>query len=429
MRKYLSKAKNRIIHYKVLVQNFSYLALIQVVNLLVILASYPYLIKVLGKETFGLVIFAQTFVSYFVVLVSFGFNISATKEISIFRDDRAKVNEIFSSILIIKGTLFLVSFIGLIVAFNFFETARTYKLLFLFSMFGCLYEFIFPIWFFLGVEKMKDVTIISFISKSIFFILIFLFIKSKSDYLYVPLFSGIGSLIAGLYSVYKVIKNEKVEFTFQSIKTLKHYFKESITFFISNLSSHIYSNANKLVIGTFLGMTQVAYFDLAEKIILMLKLPQAVFSQAVFPRITKDLNRKLIKNLFVLSFLGNSLLYVFVLLFAPFLVYILGSKEMVESINVLNTLAITVLINGVSNFCIIQILTAFGYKNIVSRIIFTSLFLYIISILLLYIFNMITLHSVSIVTIMIELNTTLMTLYYIKQKNIFSKGYQPISVG
>jgi polysaccharide transporter, PST family len=38
---------------------------------------------------------AQSFIQYFVLITDFGFNLSATRKISINRDDAIKVNEIF----------------------------------------------------------------------------------------------------------------------------------------------------------------------------------------------------------------------------------------------------------------------------------------------------------------------------------------------
>ena len=68
---------------KVLVQNFSYLSALQIFNLLIPLITYPYLIRVVGKETYGLVVFAQAIIGYLVILTDFGFNISATREVSV----------------------------------------------------------------------------------------------------------------------------------------------------------------------------------------------------------------------------------------------------------------------------------------------------------------------------------------------------------
>jgi len=78
--------------------------------MLIPLLTYPYLIRVLGKETYGLVVFVQAIVAYMVILVGFGFNISATREISIHRENKEKLNEIVSSVLIVKSLFFFLPF-------------------------------------------------------------------------------------------------------------------------------------------------------------------------------------------------------------------------------------------------------------------------------------------------------------------------------
>jgi len=172
MAQFFKEIQLKIFNNKKVIENFSYLAIIQVVNLVITIATYPYLIHVLGKEVFGLVVFAQAIVSYLVVLVSFGFNISATKEISVNRNNKNKVSQIFSSILILKGLLFMISLGIISLCINFIPQANDYKLLFYFSMFACFYEFIYPSWYFQGVEKMKYIAIITLTSKFIFLILL-----------------------------------------------------------------------------------------------------------------------------------------------------------------------------------------------------------------------------------------------------------------
>lgn len=408
----------KIFNNKTVVENFSYLAIIQVVNLLITIATYPYLIHVLGKELFGLVVFAQAIISYLVVLVSFGFNISATKEISVNRNNKEKLSQVFSSILILKGILFLISFGILAVCVNFIPKAQDYKLLFFFSMFACFYEFIYPSWFFQGVEKMKYIALITLTSKFTFLFLLFIFVKSQADYLLVPLLNGIGSIIAGAISIYIVINQEKVSFAFQPIKRLRTYFYESLAFFISNVSIQIYTNANKVIIGSFLGMTEVAYYDLAEKVVLILKLPQSILTQAIFPKISKELNFNFIKKMFYFSTSGNFLLYLMSLIFAPLIVYFLGNGIMKESANLLRLLALTIPINGISSFLSIQILIPFGYKKIYIKVITSSLVFYLIIILILYLFGFITLYSLILTTILIEILTAVVVYLICKKKDL-----------
>ena len=68
----MSRLKNivkRSKSHKVLIENFSYLAFLQVFLLLYPLITYPYLVDVLGKEIYGIVLTAQMLASYASLLV------------------------------------------------------------------------------------------------------------------------------------------------------------------------------------------------------------------------------------------------------------------------------------------------------------------------------------------------------------------------
>ena len=364
--------------YRGIVKNFSYLSAIQFINLLVTLATYPYLIRVLGKEVFGLVVFAQAIIGYLMVLVSFGFQISATRQVSVHRNHPEKLNQIFSSILILKGILFLISFGLLFLIVRVVPQAREHRLLFYLSMFTCFYEFIFPSWFFQGIEKMGYSTFITVTTKLTFFILVFIFIRDKKDYLLVPLFNGVGSVLAGILSIWIAFVREKIHFSWQPVKRLWFYLKDSSTLFLSNLSTQVYANANKVIVGIFLGMSEVALYDLAEKIVLAMKLPQTVLNQAVFPKVSKERNVNFAKKILIWSTAGQVGFYFLIFLLAPVIVLILGGKQMAQSSDLLRLLALTVSINAVSSFLGIQFLVAHGYQRLYVRIIVSSVMLYAI---------------------------------------------------
>ena len=153
----ICKVKNisdYIYRYKTLIENFGYLTLLQICNLLIPLVTYPYLINTLGKNLYGVIIYSQAIVSYLAIFVNWGFNISATKYISINREDSKKINEIVSVVYIVK-TLLLIIVFGFLFLIFLFPEIREYKLLYIFSMWQCIYECLFPIWFFQGIEKMK----------------------------------------------------------------------------------------------------------------------------------------------------------------------------------------------------------------------------------------------------------------------------------
>jgi len=138
-------------------------------------------------------------------------------------------------------------------------------------------------WYFQGIERMKYITYINLISRLIFLGLIFVFIHNPNDFLFVPIIYGIGALVSGSIALVIIFGNHQISFKWQPFQNLRYYFMDSFPIFVSNVSISLYVSTNKVITGTFLGMSEVAYYDLAEKLTSVLKLPQGILSQSLFP--------------------------------------------------------------------------------------------------------------------------------------------------
>ena len=381
-------------HHKKIIENFSYLSVLQILSMITPLVTYPYLVKTLGEVIYGTVVFAQAVVTYFNILVVFGFNFTAARDVSQYRDDTKKLSEIVSAVTIIK-TLFLIVSLLLISGYMLYISQIDYTLYYL-SFWICLNEILFPSWFFQGKEEMKYITFINLGIRLLFILMIFIFIKSPDDYLYFPLLNGIGVALAGVVSFILLYKKYKVRLTVVPIKILTKYLKESYHLFISNVSIQIYVNANKIIIGTFLGMREVTYYDLAEKITNMGKVPQSMISQVLYPKISLEKNGSFLKKVLKGTILMNVFLYLMVFLFSNQIVAYFGGNE-----TVLRILFLTIPIIGISNVLMVLTLLPFGYNKAFTRIVFLSAFSYLLIVLILYGFNSISLYTLTATNVVV----------------------------
>jgi PST family polysaccharide transporter len=398
----IDRLKNLLISNKSIVANFSYLSAFQLFNILLPLVIYPYLIRVLGTETYGVVIFSQAIIMYFSMLINFGFNISATKDVAEYRKNPKKLNEIVSTVFIIKAFLWIFSFIILVGLILFIPSLQKHWLLFIFSFGITFNELLFPQWFFQGIEKMKYITIINITSKILFTFLIFLYVKNEQDYLLVPLFQSMGAFIGGVIAIYVVLVKEKISIGLQKITIVKYYFLESLPLFISAASVQIYVNANKILVGAFLGMTEVAYYDLGEKVLRLIKTPVGMLGQAAFPSLAIQKSVKKINNVMKVGIFITSVLIILVFIFSDLIVTILGGSDMQNAVPIIRILSVSGLMVAVSQFLGTSRLIIFGYKKEFTQVILSSGIVFCIAGFFLYVSDNVTVITLSWLAVAVE---------------------------
>ncbi|WP_369525932.1 oligosaccharide flippase family protein [Photobacterium leiognathi] len=134
-------------------ENVLSLGSIQVVNYILPLLTVPYLVRVLGVDYFGLLAFSTVIINYLMLITDYGFNLTATKEVSINRFDNNKVSEIFSSVLIVKMLLTVLCFFLLLTLILTIGKIGDHSVLYLITFLSVIGQSLFPIWLFQGIEK------------------------------------------------------------------------------------------------------------------------------------------------------------------------------------------------------------------------------------------------------------------------------------
>lgn len=415
--KIISKIKTNI-EFKRLFENFLSLTILQVLNYLLPLITFPYLVRVLGVEKFGLLSFATATINYFLILTDYGFNLSATREIAIYRDNKEKTEEILSSVIIIKLGLLGLSLIILSILVFSFEKFRKDWFIYYLTFGMVLGHVLFPVWFFQGIERMRYITILNIIAKGFFTFMIFILIKKKLDYWKVPILNSMGFILAGLLSLYFIKKNFKLNIKLVNFLTLKKYFLDSSQFFLSRISVSIYTSSNAFVLGIFTNNTMVGYYSMAEKLYHALQQIYFPITQVLYPYIANTKNSLLFKKIFKTVFSVNTVLTLIIFIFSRHIFDLLFSNEVyLESIIVFRILLIALLVVVPSILLGYPFLAAMGYPEYANKSVIYGSLIHIFGLFVLGFTKYINIYSISIMVIISEIFVFVYRIYFSKKIN------------
>jgi polysaccharide transporter, PST family len=356
--------------HKSIVENFFSLSVLNAISFIFPLITVPYLTRVLGPTTFGVVSFALVVVQYFVIFTNFGFAYSATQQISVNQHNREKISDIFSAVIPVKFMISVICGLVLLGMIVFLKQFRSDYLVFIFSFGIVIGDALVPVWLFQGMEKMKFITLVNFISKFTFTLLIFVFVRSESDYLIVPLFNTCGYLIAGLISFFIAYRTFRLKVVMPKISEIRLQLKESWPIFISTFSINLYRNANVLLLGLMTNYTITGYYASAEKVIKGMQSIITPLSDALFPFVSKRFaNDGLKQNISFITRAGkyyfiilSAIAVVFVVFAGPIVTVFLGN-EYIPSIPDMELMGFVILFGGLNYLLGIVGLINMGFKK------------------------------------------------------------------
>jgi PST family polysaccharide transporter len=370
-------------------KNFGYLSIIQVFNLIFPLLIYPYVIRVVGKENYGLILFVQSITIYFSLITNFGFNIYGTNEISLNKDSKNRLAKIIGAILFAQFGLLLISML-LLVLLSFLFHEPDILLLFLLSSYLCLNEIFIPVWYFQGMENMKYIALCNFISKLSSTALIFIFVKGEGDYIHILTSYFVGTLLCGLFAFFKIFISDRNRMETPSFSTIIETLKSSFPLFVSHSLGGVTAKSNSFIIGKFVGKVELAYYDLAEKIINILASFFQNFSNALFPSVAKSKSWKLAKNGIRMATL-ISIVTIFSLgLFSDYIVEFIGGSTMGPASWYLILLSISLIFRAVGPIVSTSILVVNNLSRALVSTFLSSFLIYVLGLLFLFFFDVLT---------------------------------------
>lgn len=332
---------------RTLVANFGYLSLLQVASYVFPLITMPYLAWVIGAEGFGKIAFAAAIMVWFQTIADWGFNYTATRDVAKNRGDKEKVSEIFSNVLWARILLMFVSFVVLSVCVLIIPKLRENADVIMISFLMIPGHIMFPDWFFQAMERMKYITILNIVSKTLFTVAIFLFIKERQDYILQPLFTSLGFVISGIIAMYYILIKWKIRLRISSFKTILRTIKSSTDVFINNLIPNLYNAFSIVLLGFIGGNVANGLYDAGVKFTNIVQQFLLILSRTFFPFLSRRIDKHSIYARLNIS--SSILLAVALWLLAPVLVKIFYTNEFFYAIKVIRISSISLIFLAMGN--------------------------------------------------------------------------------
>ena len=323
-----------------LIKNFSFLSILQFSQLLIGFLLFPYLLKVLGQEFYGIVAYAQTIVGFLLIILNYGFNITVTKQISIYRNDIEMLNKIVSTTYAVKVIILLVLAIIYFPIIFSIPFLYEYKSIYVYGFFALVGWLLYPQWYFQGIQKMENITYVIIVAKLISLFSILLLVNSDTDFVLVPVINSVSMIIAGLLGfilLYRDFSSFKFKTNFFEIKKT---FKAGNTIFFSNISSNMKEYISSFVIGSYLNYSTFAIYDISLRIIRVLIIPSTILVKTIFPEFAVQKSKKMFKKVEMFSFVYSIMIMIVVIILPDSVLKYLIDEDLVIFKKVFYTLTI-----------------------------------------------------------------------------------------
>lgn len=405
---------------KSLAKNAFYKLFLNIFNIIVPLLVGSYATRILQSKEMGDVNYAQSIYQYFYIFATFGIYQYGLREISRVRDNKEKLSRVFTNLFIITLITNVVTSIVYVLFINIvFKQSDIYIIALIMTM-NFFSNIFYVEWVAEGLEEFDFITIKTIIIQSIYSILVFIFVKSADDtdaYVYLLAIA----LFANYIVSYIYIK-KKIKFNFNEIELGKHIKPMILVVILSN-ANILYTNLDKVMLGSILTTDVVALYTMSLGIAYIVNNLLLTFVQVTIPRLSFYLSHGddegYVKLLNIISRIYLMILFpasigLFVVARECILLY--GGSGYVDAIPLMSCFAFYMITTGYENILSNQVMYLNGKEKEQVRYVFMGGLINLILNSILYFMGIFS--GITVVLTTIIANSILVTLeyYYVRKK-------------
>ena len=367
-------------------KNFINLTLNQGINIIATLIYTPILFQILGEENFGLIQLAFSVVIILSIFVSYGYNLNGPIKI-VQSQEAKKENLIISEILNLRLTLSVLVFI-VSIPFIYLYPNYIYQKILIFSYIILLAEALNPLFYLQGINKILPQSILNFFSKSMYVILIILFISDAEDAYLANFFYGVSISFLFLIFWMKLFLSSSTFNYSLSLKKIIINLKENLHLFLSSTSTHFTVNGALIILSLFVSNQELGRFSLAYKVAFILRMIPVFFIQSILQYATKIKDKskydfhKFLSNYFKFGLLTTLIIAIITCFFSDFIIEIFADEKIDYSSKILSLLSFIPFL-AMLNFKNVVFMLVNDLKSKLNKATFYTLLLFLINSLIL----------------------------------------------
>lgn len=342
-------------------KNFIYKSILTISNYLINFITFPYVSRVLGVEYIGLVNFVDNTVNYFLLFATLGINILGVREIASVKDNLSERNKIFSNLVGMNIVFTIFTLLVYWICIIAIPQLNQYEELFYIGSAKILFTTFLMEWFFTGIENFRYITLRTLLIKSLYVILVFIFIRSPEDYkIYFIMTVGIVVINALINTAYIQ------KFVTVNIRELfaRTFYQKNIMLGIYSIMGSMYLTFNVMYLGFVSNNIEVGYYTTAFKLYSVILGFFSAFTNVMLPRMSsllssgnKDSFQRMANKSFLLISTFSIPMIVCSIILAPQLVYVLSGEGYEGAVLLMRIIMPAVLFVGIAQILAIQILT------------------------------------------------------------------------
>jgi PST family polysaccharide transporter len=261
------------------------LYLVQSAILLVPLITLPYLTRTLTPANLGLLLFSQAYASIATLIVLYGFDFSASRDIAQSAEDRDRVQEIVAGVLSARIALIGVSAAVTVLAGLAIPLFRDHPSYLAAAWALSVAQGLSPLWFFLGREQMGVQTMVDIGSRTVAVAAILLLVSAPDDGLLVLVIQATTTAMGAAVALAVMCARTSVPRLRVARATATLRKNLQLALYSAIASGGLY--LPPLLVGVLTTPVQVGYYGVADK---LQRVPVAglwPLSQAIYPRINR----------------------------------------------------------------------------------------------------------------------------------------------